>query len=1292
MFDTSNLRVTKILIHPIKSCRGTSLQEARYTLEGFENDRKWCIIGADNHVVVTARQVSKLVLVHPHVITDPLAPEGGCLQVTFPEDSGCETFSVPLNPSENTFRKWESVDLELWGKKDVQGYICETTGGRSPSMILSEYIGCPVHLVVKGPRVRHCQPTASFPKLDAPSYFQDAYPLLLVSEESVGAVQERMRDMVGTQGISDKWAEEELKIERFRPNIVFKGAGAPFVEDVVTELSISSDKEAVDGTTGVIHLVSKCTRCLVRIYFASDIDFDLSVTCGRCQRLSQLPNVDPATGVRDEAVPYKVIMKFRRGLDPTRASAPCVGCNGVPAGEGVVKVGDWSQPMISIFVLVPQRIHPSILLLLLLLLPFHSDPSSLRGSSTTPLPRMAIAKWISFTHPASVVSDTLLPKPIPIPCTADGKQFGLENVRIPFHLHSNLPLIKPSRSLAILGPSPFLPTATFAHVPLFHLSSYANSVLQALYFCSPFRELVIQYTDPYASLQNVLSSHFAPIHPPTSPVTTARRKPDRKSTQDPPPPTSVPHPPTPPVPSAPRTLFSALRALYIHISQNPVDKGTIAPRAFIEKLRELNEGFRNTMHQDAHEFLNYLLNRIVEEIEEEKKRRLASGDDLPHSMNSSSTASHPPIMTASASTSSTPSPGATFIHQIFEGTLTSETRCLTCENISSRDESFLDLSIDIEQNSSVTACLRQFSASEMLCQKEKFFCDACCDLQEAERRMKIKRLPNVLALHLKRFKYQEDVQKYIKLTYRVAFPFELRLFNTVDDISNPDRLYELFAIVVHIGNGPNHGHYVSIIRTMGTWLIFDDETVDSIKECDIPKYFGDSNSGSAYVLYYQAVDVDLSALGLRPPSPEPVMQPVPPSDPQRDWQLTDSDSPVLAAQSIPPLPPGLTDDLPGSTPVPEAIPRPTTPPTSIQSPLEPSRKSPRKVSSQFLKGALGRSSTVGHGPNDPVLRLDEKFSSKPSLTPITIFPKEDLKPLEGHSVGAVNGRERDSDKSMISWLRRRSFKNVKSRPSLEVNADVPSLPQAVLAAPGSPVRNQSSSSSNSSKDSRRLLDSPTPGHSFPRGSPFPNGKPPPLSWVADPLSCETDSKQSSASASACTPPISPPFDRHSQPRPLPPIPASPQTPIVETLFSSYSSTSVDHSHASRRYATPSTKDFIPSSPKPSGRPATSAGPSTNTHPPPISAPPSSYLRVPSPKIAASTSDSNDDTAIERPNSAHASYGVMLSPPSAYNLPPLSPVPVSEPVSVTSTTRKTATRKLSFSTPRLGFGRRDKDKH
>jgi uncharacterized protein YcbX len=55
----------------------------------------------------------------------------------------------------------------------------------------------------------------------------------------------------------------------------------------------------------------------------------------------QLPNVSPETGIRDNAVPYKVLMKFRAGLDPTEKMKPCLGCNGVPSGNGGVNVGDW---------------------------------------------------------------------------------------------------------------------------------------------------------------------------------------------------------------------------------------------------------------------------------------------------------------------------------------------------------------------------------------------------------------------------------------------------------------------------------------------------------------------------------------------------------------------------------------------------------------------------------------------------------------------------------------------------------------------------------------------------------------------------------------------------------------------------------------------------------------------------------------------------------------------------------------------------------------------------------------
>ncbi|KAI5998104.1 MOSC N-terminal beta barrel domain-containing protein [Pisolithus albus] len=300
-FDTSNIRVTKILIHPIKSCRGTSVQQARYTLEGFEYDRKWCIIDARNNSVVTARQFSKMVLIYPRIVLGS-SLEPGRLEVSFPKSSGCEPFSVPLNLGEEdlTMCLIIRVEVSLWSKKDIDGYICESLSGRSPSTILSEYLERPVHLVFKGPRPRVCPPTRRFPKLDALSHFQDAYPFLIISEESVAAVQREVREMVGSQGVG------------FRPNIVIKGAGAPFIEDIVTEMTIASEKQIADHEP-----------------------------VARALGLQVLPNVDTMTGVRDNAVPFKALMKFRKGLDPARASLPCLGCNGVFTREGVMKVGDW---------------------------------------------------------------------------------------------------------------------------------------------------------------------------------------------------------------------------------------------------------------------------------------------------------------------------------------------------------------------------------------------------------------------------------------------------------------------------------------------------------------------------------------------------------------------------------------------------------------------------------------------------------------------------------------------------------------------------------------------------------------------------------------------------------------------------------------------------------------------------------------------------------------------------------------------------------------------------------------
>lgn len=48
--------------------------------------------------------------------------------------------------------------------------------------------------------------------------------------------------------------------------------------------------------------------------------------------------------------------------------------------------------------------------------------------------------------------------------------------------------------------------------------------------------------------------------------------------------------------------------------------------------------------------------------------------------------------------------------------------------------------------------------------------------------------------------------------YRVVFPFELKLCNTSEGCDAADSVYNLFAVVVHIGSGMNHGeaNWVSV--------------------------------------------------------------------------------------------------------------------------------------------------------------------------------------------------------------------------------------------------------------------------------------------------------------------------------------------------------------------------------------------------------------------------------------------------------------------------------------------------
>ncbi|CAI9763558.1 unnamed protein product [Fraxinus pennsylvanica] len=329
---------------------------------------------------------------------------------------------------------------------------------------------------------------------------------------------------------------------------------------------------------------------------------------------------------------------------------------------------------------------------------------------------------------------------------------------------------------------------------------YCNSVLQTLYFCVPFREQLLEYYS------------------------------NNKSPAD-----------------VDENLLTCLADLFSQISSQKRKTGVIAPKRFVQRLRKQNEIFRSYMHQDAHEFLNYLLNELVDILEKDAH---TSKSNQESSSPSEKIDNGPNEMSVNGPQNELI---VTWVHKNFQGILTNETRCLRCETVTARDETFLDLSLDIEQNSSITSCLKNFSSTETLNAEDKFFCDECCSLQEAQKRMKIKKPPHILVIHLKRFKFIEQMGRYKKLSYRVVFPHELRLSNTVEDA---DAEYSLFAVVVHVGSGPNHGHYVSLVKSHNHWLFFDDENVETIEESAVQTFFGaaqeySSNTDHGYILFYE---------------------------------------------------------------------------------------------------------------------------------------------------------------------------------------------------------------------------------------------------------------------------------------------------------------------------------------------------------------------------------------------------------------------------------------------------------
>jgi uncharacterized protein YcbX len=267
------MHVTGLHIHPVKSLRGLAVGEAPVDSLGLVGDRRFLVVDPGGNFM-TQRGVPRMARIGAFLdeaaLTLRAAGFGDILVRREPDPGAPEAI------------------VRIWKSEGLRAEDC----GEAPAGWLSEVLETPCRLVRIGPRFTR-QVRADFAEAGDSVAFADGFPLLVVSEASLGDLNRRMASTGGAA----------LPMNRFRPNIVVAGC-EPYAEDSLRRFRIGDV---------VFRAAKPCLRCIIT-------------------------TTDQLSGERGKE-PLRTLAGYRR--DPQAPTEVMFGYNLVnETKSGVLRVGD----------------------------------------------------------------------------------------------------------------------------------------------------------------------------------------------------------------------------------------------------------------------------------------------------------------------------------------------------------------------------------------------------------------------------------------------------------------------------------------------------------------------------------------------------------------------------------------------------------------------------------------------------------------------------------------------------------------------------------------------------------------------------------------------------------------------------------------------------------------------------------------------------------------------------------------------------------------------------------------
>eukprot|EP00826_Nyctotherus_ovalis_P029058 TRINITY_DN2291_c0_g5_i1.p1 TRINITY_DN2291_c0_g5~~TRINITY_DN2291_c0_g5_i1.p1 ORF type:complete len:431 (-),score=108.47 TRINITY_DN2291_c0_g5_i1:63-1355(-) len=145
-----------------------------------------------------------------------------------------------------------------------------------------------------------------------------------------------------------------------------------------------------------------------------------------------------------------------------------------------------------------------------------------------------------------------------------------------------------------------------------------------------------------------------------------------------------------------------------------------------------------------------------------------------------------------------------------------------------------------EDYESLEECLKGFTTAERLKGGDQTRCERCCREVEASKKVDYLQLPQVLVIHLKRFKVRCNKVR-IKISRFISFPMNLKLEKADGGVER----YGLYGVINHMG-GIERGHYTAFCKS-AAWTQFNDSKVSPLDEDRVV-------TDNAYILFYEKIN------------------------------------------------------------------------------------------------------------------------------------------------------------------------------------------------------------------------------------------------------------------------------------------------------------------------------------------------------------------------------------------------------------------------------------------------------